>query len=156
MWRELRRVGAVQLGQGSWALPDAPPFDGFVDKIVALVGQHEGEVLALSSSAADDATGRRMRVQYDEARRAEWTEFVSECGKCVAELEKEVRLQKFTLAELDEEEQNVDRLRRWHRELRSRDVFESVDEAEIQHELDACTAALDQFTSLVYDAVGLD
>ena len=156
VWRELRRVGAVQLGQGSWALPDAPPFDGFVDKIVNLVGQHEGEVLALSSSAADEVTGERIRGLYDEARRAEWFEFVSECDKCLAELDKEIRNEKFTLAELDEEEQNVDRLRRWHRELRSRDVFDSVDEGDIQDNLDACAAALDRFTALVYNTVGLD
>ncbi len=156
VWRELRRVGAVQLGQGSWALPDAPPFDGFADKIVTLVGQHEGDVLALSASAIDAITRERIRSLYDDARRAEWTEFVSECGKCLAELDKEIRIEKFTLAELDEEEQNVDRLRRWHRELRSRDVFDSVDEAEIQIELDACTTALERFTELVYNAVGLD
>lgn len=156
VWRELRRVGAVQLGQGSWALPDAAPFDGFVDKIVALVDEHEGEVLALSSTAIDSRTHDRIRNQYDEARRAEWTEFVSECGKCLAELDKEIRNEKFTLAELDEEEQNVDRLRRWHRELRSRDVFGSVDEGEIQTKLDACAAQLERFTELVYNAVGLD
>jgi hypothetical protein len=156
VWRELRRVGAVQLGQGSWALPDAPPFDGFVDKMVALVGEHEGEVFALSASAVDDATARRIRKLYDEARRAEWVEFESECGKCLAELAKEIRNEKFTLAELDEEEQNVDRLRRWHRELRSRDVFDSVDEAAMQRELDACAVELERFTGLVYQAVGLD
>ena len=156
VWRELRRVGAVQLGQGSWALPDAPPFDGFVDKIVALVREHEGEVIALSATAIDERTRERIRNQYDEARRAEWAEFVSECGKCLVELDKEIRNEKFILAELDEEEQNVERLRRWHRELRSRDVFDSVDEREIQTELDACTAKLERFTELVYNAVGLD
>jgi hypothetical protein len=156
VWRELRRVGAVQLGQGSWALPDAPPFDGFVDKIVTLVGQHEGEVMALKSGAADEATAQRIRSLYDTARRAEWVEFASECEKCLAELEKEIRNEKFTLAELDEEEQNVDRLRRWHRELRSRDLFNSVDDDEILTRLDTCSATLERFTALVYTAVGLE
>lgn len=145
----------MQLGQGCWALPAAPPFDDFVDKIVALVGQHEGEVLALTAAGADTSTAERIRGVYDAARRAEWSEFVSECAKCLAELEREIHDQKFTLAELDEEEQNVDRLRRWHRELRSRDVFNSIADDEIQGRLDACIAALDRFTELVYAAVGL-
>ena len=81
---------------------------------------------------------------------------MSECGKCLAELEKEIRNEKFTLAELDEEEQNVDRLRRWHRELHARDVFDSVDAVEIMGKFDECTAALERFTTLVYAAVGLD
>jgi hypothetical protein len=121
-----------------------------------LVGEHEGEALALKSEPADEVTAQRISGQYGDARRAEWTEFESECGKCLAELDKEIRNEKFTLAELDEEEQNVDRLRRWHRELRARDVFNSVDASEIQKQLDACTTKLERFTALVYNAVGLD
>ena len=71
-------------------------------------------------------------------------------------MDKEIRTEKFTLAELDEEEQNVDRLRRWHRELRARDVFDSIHPEEIQQHLDACAATLEHFTALVYTAVGLD
>lgn len=98
------------------------------------------------------SSGRNL---YDEARRAEWVEFESECGKCLAALAKEIRNEKFTLAELNEKEQNVDRLRRWHRELRSRDVFDSVDETAMQRQLDAGAVELDRFTALVYQAVGL-
>jgi len=156
VWRELRRVGAVQLGQGIWALPDSPAFAGPVSKVVGLVGQHDGEVLVLNAGGADEPTSERLRSQYDDARRAEWVEFASECGKCVAEFEREIRNEKFTLAELDEEEQNVDRLRRWHRELRSRDLFTSVDVDLTQGHLDACADGLDRFTALVYAAVGLE
>jgi DNA-binding transcriptional regulator PaaX len=155
VWRELRRVGAIQLGQGSWALPAAPTFADVVDRIVDLVNHNEGEVLALTASAADEPTAAKICGLYDDARRAEWTEFESECVKCLAELEREIRNEKFTLAELDEEEQNVDRLRRWHRELRSRDLFDSVPIGETQRQLDACLTVLDRFTTLVYTAVGL-
>ena len=156
VWRELRRVGAIQLGQGSWALPAAPAFADVVDKIVELVNHNAGEVLALTSSAANEPTAAKIRGLYDDARRAEWTEFESECAKCLAELEREIRNEKFTLAELDEEEQNVDQLRRWHRELRSRDLFDSIPVDETQRQLDACATALDRFTTLVYTAVGLE
>ena len=155
VWRELRRVGAVQLGQGSWALPEAPPFVGFVDKMTTLVAEHDGEMLALSASSLDDATGVRIRHLYDAARRAEWAEFESECGKCLAELAKEIRNEKFTLAGLDEEEQNVDRLRRWHRELLLRDLFHAEPPEAIQARLDACVAELERFTELVYAALGI-
>ena len=149
-------MGAVQLGQGSWAIPAAPPFVGVVDRIVGLVGQHEGEVFVLTSSPGDEATADRIRGVYDDARRAEWVEFEAECGKCLAELDKEIRNEKFTLAELDEEEQNVDRLRRWQRELRSRDLFGAADEVLVNARIDECVAALERFTAFVYDAVGIE
>ena len=155
VWRELRRVGAVQLGQGSWALPAVPAYTDIVTNVVELVVRHEGEVLTLNAVAGDHVTAERIRSQYDAARRAEWAEFESECGKCLAELEREIVKEKFTLAELDEEEQNVDRLRRWSRELRLRDVFDSVPVEVTQAQLDECAAELDKFTVLVYAAVGL-
>ncbi|MEO8266822.1 MAG: Chromate resistance protein ChrB [Ilumatobacteraceae bacterium] len=155
VWRELRRVGAVQLGQGSWALPDAPVFADAVTRVIDLVAQQEGEVSAFAASAIDEATSTRVRSLYDQARLAEWTEFESECGKCLEELAKEIRNEKFTLAELDEEEQNVERIRRWQRELRTRDVFESVPAHHTRALVDGCVAELDRFTTLVYEAVGL-
>ncbi|MEO5724265.1 MAG: Chromate resistance protein ChrB [Ilumatobacteraceae bacterium] len=155
VWRELRRVGAIQLGQGSWALPAAPAFADTVGKLVGLVAEHEGEVLALTASAADQPTSARIRESYDKARLAEWVEFESECTKCVEEIEREIAKEKFTLAELDEEEQNVDRVRRWHRELSLRDVFSSVSPEKSQAHLDLCTDALDRFTTMVYATVGL-
>jgi len=155
VWRELRRVGAVQLGQGSWALPAVPAYADVVTNLVGLVGRHEGEVLTLNAVAGDDVTADRIRLLYDDARRAEWAEFESECGKCLAELQREIVNEKFTLAELDEEEQNVDGLRRWCRELRLRDVFDSVPVEVTQAQLDVCAAELDKFTALVYAAVGL-
>ena len=90
VWRELRRAGAIQLGQGSWALPGAPSFTDAVQKLVELVGRNEGEIFVLHASPGDQATNDRLRVLYDEARRAEWDEFGSERSKCTAELPREI------------------------------------------------------------------
>src|SRR4029077_14196059 len=78
-------------------------------------------VLAAAGHTRADAES--LEQQYAAAREAEWTEFVADCGKYLAELDKEERIGKFTLAELEEEEQSLDRLRRWYRELRSRDLL---------------------------------
>jgi hypothetical protein len=155
VWRELRRAGAVQIGQGSWALPVSPAATDTVEKVTELVDRGEGELLLLEASPMDEATDSRIRTVYDDARRAEWAEFASECVKCLAELKREIAKKKFTLAELDEEEQNVDRLRRWHRELSVRDIFQSVPPATAQRQLDECATLLDRFTALVYSALGL-
>ena len=69
---------------------------------------------------------RRRRLDwraFTAEREAEWVEFVSECTKFDTEIAGEIAKEKFTLAELDEEEQNLDRLKRWYRDLRARDLF---------------------------------
>ena len=47
----------------------------------------------------------------------------ADCDKYLAELDHEERIGKYTLAEFEEEDQSLDRLRRWYRELRSRNLL---------------------------------
>ena len=155
VWRELRRVGAVQLGQGIWALPVDERSERIIDSVAALVPDDVGTILWLDASPRNGATGEQVRAAFDQARCAEWAEFISECAKCNAELQREIDQSKFTLAELDEEEQNVERLRRWHRELRVRDRFSSIDPTEPAGHLAECEALLERFTALVYQTVGI-
>jgi hypothetical protein len=77
----------------------------------------------LDASGRRPADAQRLAAVYTAARQAEWTELVAECGKDLAELDQEVAKGKLTLAELDQEEHSLERLRRWHRALRLRDVL---------------------------------
>src|SRR2546423_1766353 len=69
----------------------------------------DGELLLLDAHGRDELSEGRLREQYTAAREAEWVEFVRDCAKFHAELKREVAKKKFTLAELEEEEQSLDR-----------------------------------------------
>ena len=56
------------------------------------------------------------------------------------------------LAELDEEEQSVDRLRRWYRAIRARDLFGAPSAPVAKRRLKECTEALEDFAEQVYRA----
>ncbi len=94
-----------------------------------------------------------MEAAFTALRQEEWTEFISDCGKFDAEIDKELALQKLTLAELEEEEQTLERLRRWHRELAARDVFGAPLAAEAQQQLKHCGERLAEFTDAVFHAL---
>ncbi|HWD77558.1 MAG TPA: Chromate resistance protein ChrB [Kribbella sp.] len=150
VWRELRKAGALSLGQGVWAVPELPVFDDALRRTTELVARAEGEVttLAASGKGADDSV--RLRGLYDEARAAEWTEFLRDCQKFEDEIAKEIRIRKFTLAELEEEEQSLERLRRWHRDITSRDVFGTPQAAEASARLKDCAARCEEYAELVF------
>lgn len=153
VWRELRRVGAVSLQQATWAVPARAEFIDAVTKAVELIEQGGGEVLVFDATARGEAMAARLETLFTAEREQEWTEFLAECDKFDAEIAKEIRTKKFTAAELDEEEQNLERLRRWYRELRTRDVFgASHDEA--QRRLKECTEQLEDFAERVYEHRG--
>ncbi|MEU4194234.1 Chromate resistance protein ChrB [Kribbella sp. NPDC026611] len=153
VWRELRKAGALSLGQGVWAVPALPIFEAAVRRTTELVERAEGEVTILQASGRGEADAARLQALYDEARRAEWIEFLADCGKFEAEIAKEIRIKKFTLAELEEEEQSLDRLRRWHRDLTSRDVFGTPEAAQATARLKDCAARCEDYAELVFRAL---
>jgi hypothetical protein len=93
-----------------------------------------------------------MEARFTAQREAEWAEFTADCGKYEAELDGEVAKGKLTLAELDEEEQSLERLRRWSRAIRARDLSGAPGAADAERRLKECTGALERFAELVYQA----
>jgi hypothetical protein len=153
VWRELRRTGAVSIGQSAWLAPAAPAFADGITRAVALVEAAGGEAIVLDANGRQAGDAERLAAVYTAAREAEWVEFLSECGKYLAEIDKEIAKAKLTLAELDEEEQSLERLRRWYRELRLRDVLGASSAAGAERRLKECEAKLEDYTQRVFQAV---
>jgi hypothetical protein len=150
VWRELRKVGAVPLGQAVWAVPDAPVFTDGVSRVVDLAHRGDGDVTTLAAVGQTDSDAARLEGLFTDDRQAQWVEFVADCGKFDAEIDREIATGKFTLAELDEEEHSLDRLRRWHRELRARDIFGAPAVAEADQALKHCAVRLADYTDRVF------
>jgi hypothetical protein len=153
VWRELRRVGALSLGQGVWALPATPAFQAGLQRALELAARGDGEIVLLDARGHDTAQAERLKALFTAGREAEWQEFLSECGKYEAELDDEIAQQKFTLAELDEEEQSLERLRRWYRELKLRDLFGAPAAATADERLRQSQTRLEDFAERVYAAL---
>jgi DNA-binding transcriptional regulator PaaX len=154
VWRELRRLGAVSLQQATWALPARRDLADAIAKVVALVEAAGGEAFTFDAAPRDETSGSRLEELFTAQREEEWTEFLAECRKFDAEIDKEIRIRKFTAAELDEEEQNLERLHRWFRDLRRRDVFVAPSQAEAEGRLKECEERLEEFAARVYDHGG--
>jgi DNA-binding transcriptional regulator PaaX len=151
VWRELRRLGAVALQQGTWALPAGERFDAGLAHVIKTITE-AGDPPVVMTVANDDASGPRLEALFTAQREAEWTEFLSGCGKYETELAGEVAKGKLTLAELDEEEQSLDRLRHWYRTIRARDLFRAPSAPDAERRLKECADALESFASMVYQA----
>ena len=151
VWRELRRLGAVALQQGTWAVPDGEPFDTGFGQVLDSINAAGGQPVVLTV-ADDEANATQLEALFTEQREAEWTEFLADCGKYEAELAGEVAKGKLTLAELDEEEQSLERLRRWYRTIKARDLYSAPSAAAADRRLKDCTEALEDFAEQVYQA----
>jgi hypothetical protein len=150
VWRELRRLGAVSLQQGTWALPSGEGFDEGLAQVVRTIDAAGGQPVTVA--VADDGSAAQLERLYNEQRDREWQEFLSDCDKYEAELADEINKGKLTLAELDEEEESLDRLRRWYRTIRARDLFGAGRAGAADRRLKDCIEALEHYAELVYEA----
>lgn len=153
VWRELRRIGALSLGQGIWAVPEVPVFADGVRRALELTDGAGGQGLTLQASGRTAEDAARFREMFAAARSADWAEFLADCGKFEAEIAKEIRIATFTLAELEEEEQSLERLRRRHRDLTARDVFGAPEAAEAAIRLKWCAAVCEDYAERVFAAL---
>jgi hypothetical protein len=152
VWRELRRGGAVPVGAGTWALPDSPVFQPAIDRARSLCARGGGSFAILDATPRDPESEQVVRAAFVGARLEEWAEFDRDCAKFEREIADEHAKEKFTFSELEEEEQSLDRLRRWYRDLRKRDVMRLPEAREAERHLRACEVLLNEYAEQVYEA----
>jgi vacuolar-type H+-ATPase subunit I/STV1 len=151
VWREVRRSGALQLPQSVVAFPDTEEFRRALGRVRAVVGEVGGSAVAVRAEPLGVDDDARLAAAWNEARVAEYSELTSECEKLVAEIDKEFAKEKFTLAELDEEEAELEKLRRWHERIRARDLHGCEGGPEADAALERAGDALERYTAAVFD-----
>jgi hypothetical protein len=151
VWREIRRSGALHLQQSLVAFPDSEDFMPAVERFRALVEEVGGEALTLRGEGLVDGDGERLIEAWNEARDAEYGELVGKCESFLEEIEHEFAIEKFTLAELEEEEAEVEKLERWHARIEARDVHDAERGADARGARERAQAALARYADAVYE-----
>ena len=152
VWRQLRKTGAVPVSSGVWTLPSGPVFQAELDRAAELCRNGGGTFAVIDAAPRDEAATALLHDTFKSARVDEWAEFTADCGKFEAEIAKEITKQKFTFAELEEEEQSMERLRRWYRDLKKRDILGLPEARDSDRHLRVCGTTLDGYAELVYQA----
>ncbi len=153
VWRELRRAGAVPVSPGTWVLPALPIFEAALARTKELAARGSGTVTIIDAAPRGAAGTALFRGAFTAARIEEWAEFTADCAKFEDEIAREIAKSKFTFGELEEEEQGLERLRRWYRELKSRDVLHLAQADTAQENLTRCTIVLEGYAQQVYDTI---
>jgi len=146
VWRELRRSGALHVQQSVVAVPDDTAFAGVVERLRDVLAEVGGQVSALRAEPAaggDDA--------WNAARDAEYRELAGERAKFLAEIDHEFEIEKFTHAELDEEEAELDKLKRWHQRTQARNVHGAPGADAAGRALRQAEEALARYSAAVFE-----
>ena len=150
VWRKLKRIGAVSIQQSMWILPADDENDGLFAEIKNEVFKNGGEAFTMAFSAEED--GRQIMVgKLNEARNEEYRELLEQCADFFKEIDKEIARENFTFAEIEENEEELDKLKQWFAKIEARDAFGASLKETSETTLSKCAESLEKFCDKVYE-----
>ncbi len=150
VWRALKKLGAVNIQQSMWLLIYSEDNYTALKKISRDIEEFSGEALLMESSFCHELHEKRILSLFNDIRNDEYKELISECSKYLKELEKEIKIEKFTFAELEEEEAELEKLIQWYGRIQARDIFHASGQSSAEVILEEIRKAFDNYSELVY------
>jgi len=121
---------------------------------VLIPGERQlGGVLAVPASPPEVHEAIAGRFRADRGR--EYDEFAERCVALLDEISKEAGVGKYTFAEMEESEQDLEKLARWLPKIKARDFFPDERAHQSAELLARCRRALEGFSQAVYAAEGV-
>jgi hypothetical protein len=108
----------------------------------------QGTAVLMSCSVL---TGQsEVLTAFQAARDDEYEEILDKCTDFHAQLDKEYAAEHFTYAELEENEEDLTKLRNWFAKVADRDVFGAPRKAATAEALAGCEQALEKYANRVF------
>lgn len=148
LWRRLKGMDAVYLQNGVCLLPKT---DDHVRRLKMLendVAEMSGEAVLLQTVSLDRAQEDKVIARFKADRDEQYREFLGRC----ADFEAEIATNKFTYAELEEEDTDLKKLQGWLEKIKKLDFYGAALAEEATARLRACEALLDSYAQRVFDS----
>ena len=148
VWRRIKSLGAIYLQNSVAALPAGPANERSLRKLRREILDMSGTAILLSAAAlAGDA---EVRGAFMTARNDEYEEIVDKCQDFLRQVQKEYDENHFTYAELEENEEDLVKLRNWFAKIVERDAFGADGRLATERALESCEQSLEAYAARVY------
>ena len=148
VWRRLKGLGAVYLQNSVAALPAGSSSERALRKLRREILEMGGTAQLLASQALAGQTD--ILAVFQAARDDEYEEIIDKCQDFHGQLQKEYDAAHFTYAELEENEEDLVKLRNWLAKITERDVFGAPRRAATLEAVATCEQALEDYAARVY------
>lgn len=148
VWRRLKGLGAIYLQNSAAALPAGPSAERALRLLQREILDMSGTASLLACSVL--AGEKEIRAAFQGARDDEYEEIVDKCHDFVAGIRKEFRQEHFTYAELEENDEDLIKLRNWFAKIKDRDVFGAPGRQACEEALAICEKELEGYGAWVY------
>lgn len=152
IWRKIKALGAVYLQNGVCVLP---PINEHVRRLKMVeneIVEGGGEAFLLNANGFDKVQSDQIVARFTTERNDAYAEFIERCGGFEDEIRRESEAGKFTYAELEENDEDLRKLRSWLEKIRKLDFYGASLASDAEERLDRCVDLLDRFADQVFEA----
>jgi len=112
----------------------------------------EGDAFLLETVGLDPAQEQKVIARFSAERNEAYQEFISRCADFEGEISKERGIGKFTYAEVEENEEDLTKLKVWLDKIVRLDFYGASLRAEAGNRLARCATLLDDYAREVFEA----
>lgn len=152
LWRRLKGMGAVYLQNGVCLLPKTDDHMRRLKMMENDIAGMEGDCVILQTIALDRAQEDKVIARFKADRDDEYREFLGRCQGFEEEIAKERAINKFTYAELEEEDTDLKKLQSWFEKIRKLDFYGATLADEAAKRLHVCEVLLDAYAKQVFES----
>lgn len=152
VWRKLKGMGAVYLQNGVCLLPKSDDHVRRLRVVENDVAEIGGEAVLLETVGLDPAQEQKVIDRFTADRDEAYREFIGKCADFEAEIAKETAAEHFTYAELEENDEDLEKLKGWLAKIRKLDFYNAPLSADADKRLNHCTALLEAYAKRVFEA----
>jgi len=151
IWRRLKDIGALYLQNSICILPNSLIHHEFLKKLSIEIKKTDGESSILIANYPNDKEEQKIIEKFNSERNNEYAELVDHCDRLIAEIQREHSRKNYTYGELDENEDELNRLTSWYEKIKKRDFFNANSAVDAKSRLTECREIIESFTKQVID-----
>jgi len=154
IWRQLKKLGAVNY-QSVWVLPYSKDRIEDLNKLMESIESYKGESLVIEGKSLTKSQEERINRAIIDSRNEEYGELIEKCEDYFKEIDFEIERQNFIFAEVEENEEELEKLKLWFKKVAKRDVLDVPLRKVAVEKLKGCEKRFEVFSQRVYEHVQL-
>jgi len=149
IWRQLKKLGAVNY-QSAWVIPYSNERVTDIKKLMSDIEGYHGESMLIEGKSVDKSQDELIRKALVESRDEEYQELIEKCEDFFKEIASEIERKNFIFAEVEENEEELEKLKQWLKKVEKRDLMEAPLRKTAIEKIKSCEKMFDDFAKTVF------
>lgn len=154
VWRKVKKIGALYLQQSVCIVPYTKEFLDEISNLKSEIIKLGGDFKSFISETFEKNVEEKIINDFNTQRNEEYLEVKEQCEKFFREIKMEIGRNNLTYAELEENEDELNKLHKWYENVLKRDIFGADIKDKVGELLKKADKDFDIFANMVYDKCG--